>query len=167
MRDEQQTEDDGLTVRPLEDKSDFGAMMTLVWGSPRMVVGMYTYDVTQIDATGLYDKAGKLHAIASWTMRGNIAYLCALHAVSPGKGHARRMLEEVKLLAKAKGAKAMRAMVTNDNLPGFAFYQKNGFRFSNLFVGAVDAYRPTMPGMITHGYQGIPVHDALELEIEL
>jgi ribosomal protein S18 acetylase RimI-like enzyme len=154
-------------ARAIEDKAAFAEMMREVWGSDRLVVGMALYDVTAIDATGLYGHDGELHAVASWTLRNTTGYLCALHAITTGGGHAKQLLEEVKLLAKARGARMLRAMVSNDNMPGFIFYQKNGFRFSNLYVGAVDAYRPSVPSLITHGYLGIPVHDALELEIEL
>jgi ribosomal protein S18 acetylase RimI-like enzyme len=154
-------------ARDIEDKTAIVAVMRETWGSEKLVVGMAFYDVALIDATGLYDADGRLHAFASWTMRNHTAYLCALHAITTGGGHARHLLDEVKLLAKARGARSMRAMVSNDNMPGFIFYQKNGFRFSNLYVGAVDAYRSQAPSLITHGYLGIEVHDALELEIEL
>jgi hypothetical protein len=61
----------------------------------------------------------------------------------------------------------VRAMLTNDNTDGMVFYQKNGFRFSNLFVGAVDAFRSKEPGMITIGQHGLTVHDTLEFERDL
>jgi ribosomal protein S18 acetylase RimI-like enzyme len=154
-------------ARAIEDKQALAEMMREIWGSEKLVVGMALYDVTAIDATGLFDLDGELHAVASWTQRNTTGYLCALHAITTGGGHAKQLLEEVKRLAKARGARTLRAMVSNDNMPGFIFYQKNGFRFSNLYVGAVDAYRPSVPSLITHGYLGIPVHDALELEIEL
>lgn len=154
-------------ARAIEDKTDFALMMRLAWGSDRLVVGMYVYDVREIDLTGLFCADGKLHAVASWTIRKNVAYLCALHAITTGGGHAKSLLSQVKEIAAQRGAKSMRAMVTNDNMPGMIFYQMQGFRFSNLYVGAVDAYRPIMPDMITTGYKGVPVHDALELEIAL
>lgn len=157
----------GFEARAIADKTDFALMMRFAWGSDKLVVGLYVYDVKEIDLTGLFDAEGRLHAVASWTIRNNIAYLCAVHAITPGGGHAKVLLEKVKRLAKEAGAKSMRAMVSNDNMPGMVFYQMQGFRFSNLYVGAVDAYRPIMPDLIKTGYKGLPVHDALELEIGL
>jgi GNAT superfamily N-acetyltransferase len=159
--------DADFIARAVDDKIALAEMMREIWGSDRLVVGMALYDVAAIDATGLYGLDDELHAVASWTLRHTTGYLCALHAITTGGGHAKQLLAEVKQLAKARGARSLRAMVTNDNMPGFIFYQKNGFRFSNLYVGAVDAYRASVPSLITHGYLGIPVHDALELEIEL
>mgnify|MGYP000727567499 CR=1 FL=1 len=158
---------EGLEARAVTDKTDFAAMMRFAWGSDKLVVGLYVYDVKEIDLTGLFDAEEKLHAVASWTIRNHTAYLCALHAITTGGGHAKALLEQVKRMAREAGAKSMRAMVSNDNMPGMIFYQMQGFRFSNLYVGAVDAYRPIMPDLIKTGYKGLPVHDALELEIAL
>ena len=153
--------------RAVEDKSPIAALMIKHWGSPRMLVGMHTYDVTQIDAHGLFDESDKLLAFASWKLRDKNMVLCVLHATIEGHGYASQLLEHLKVLGRAIGARAIRSMVSNDNMPALAYYQKNGFRLSTLYVGAVDAYRAVMPGMITHGYMGIEVHDALELELIL
>ncbi|KAF0229555.1 MAG: hypothetical protein FD175_1893 [Beijerinckiaceae bacterium] len=156
-----------LSLRPIEDKSEIAAFMVGTWGSTRMMVAMQVYDVMAIEATGLYDAENKLVAFASWALRDKTAYLCALHALVEGKSYARHLLAALMPVLKDKGARTIRAMITNDNMPALTFYQKNGFRFATLYVGGVDAYRPTMPGMRTHGYQDIPIRDALELEMIL
>lgn len=156
-----------LQLRPILDKSGIAAFMTKTWGSPRMMVGMQVFDVMDIEATGLFQPDGTLVAFASWGMRDKLGYLCALHAFDEGKGHARQLLAALKTVLKEAGLRSLRAMVTNDNMPAMIFYQLNGFRFRSLYAGGVDAYRPTMPGMRTHGYRGIPIHDALELECSL
>jgi GNAT superfamily N-acetyltransferase len=155
------------TFKVMTDKSLIAELMIRHWGSPRMLVGMHTYDVSEIDAHGLFDAEGKLLAFVSWKMRDKNMVLCALHSLYEGQGYARQTLQHLKAHARDIGARAIRSMVSNDNMPALAFYQKNGFRFATLYVGAVDAYRAVMPGMITHGYMGIPVHDALELELIL
>lgn len=155
---------DDHALREITDKTEITNFMTRTWGSPRMLVGMHVYNVTEIEATGLYDRAGKLLAFASWVIRDRTAFLCALHSLVAANGNAKLLLSALKPLVKARGARSIRAMATNDNMPALVFYQKNGFRLATLYVGAVDAYRPTMPGMITHGYEGIAIHDALELE---
>ncbi len=156
-----------LSFRPIEDKQEISDFMAKTWGSPRMLIGMHTYDVSEIDASGLFDRENRLLAFASWKRLDRNLILCALHSLNHGKGYAAALLAGLKDLARQSGARAIRAMVTNDNMPALIFYQKQGFRFSTLYVGAVDAYRPVMPGMLTHGYMGIPVHDALELEFRL
>lgn len=154
-------------LRDIEDKSAFLALMMRHWGSHRMMVGLRLYDCAELPLLGLHAADGKLLAIASWAMDGRIAVLCALHSLSEGQGAAVRLLVAVKAAAKAQGATKLRAMLTNDNMPGLAFYQKQGFRFSGLYVEAIDTYRSVIPTIITTGYQGIPVRDALELEVDL
>ncbi|MFN3671698.1 MAG: GNAT family N-acetyltransferase [Bosea sp. (in: a-proteobacteria)] len=156
-----------LPVRPLEDRSQLLALMLKHWGSHRMMIGIRTYDCADIDALALYDEDGRTLAMASWTMDGDFAVLCALHALQPGQGAARLLLDAVKDAAKARGATRLKAMLTNDNMPGMIFYQLQGFRFSGLYVEAIDHYRSVIPTIIATGYHGIPVRDALELEIEL
>jgi GNAT superfamily N-acetyltransferase len=154
-------------VRSLDDKSELLALMMAHWGSHKMMIGLHTYDCAEIDALGLFSTDCQTLALASWTMRGDTGLLCALHALKPGQGVALQLLEAVKAAAKAKGATRLRAMVTNDNLPAMAFYQKQGFRFSGLYVEAIDHYRSVIPTIIRTGHQDIPVRDALELEIGL
>lgn len=156
-----------FTLQNIEDKAEIAAFMTRYWGSPRMVAGMHVYDVGLIEATGLYDTNGELIAFASWALRDRIAYLCALHSLKPGRGIARHFLRSLLPVLAEKSVKSVRAMITNDNLPALAFYQKNGFRLTTLYVGAVDAYRSAMPGMLKRGYKDIPIHDTLEMELVL
>lgn len=158
---------DRLRVRPLHDRTLLLDLMMRSWGSHRMMIGIRTYDCAEIDALALYSADDQTLAIASWTMDGPFAVLCALHALQAGQGAAKLLLDAVKAAAKAAGATRLKAMLTNDNMPGMIFYQLQGFRFSGLYVEAIDHYRSVIPTIIETGYQGIPVHDALELEIEL
>jgi GNAT superfamily N-acetyltransferase len=154
-------------IRELDDKSELLAIMMAHWGSHRMMIGLHTYDCAEIDALGLFSAEGETLALASWTMRGEVALLCALHALKPGQGAAIELLKAVKAAAKAKGAVKLRAMLTNDNMPAMTFYQKCGFCFSGLYIEAIDHYRSVIPTIIKTGYQDLPVRDALELEIGL
>lgn len=159
--------EDDLILRVVEDKSELLAVMLAAWGSHKMMIDLHTYDVAEIDALGLYTPEGKTAALASWTLRGETAYLCALHSLRPGEGVAIRMLDAVKDAAKAAGATKLKAMLTNDNMPGLTFYQRRGFRLSGLYPEAIDHYRSVIPTIIKTGYRDIPIHDALELEIGL
>ncbi|WP_186419632.1 hypothetical protein [Bosea sp. CS1GBMeth4] len=156
-----------VIFREIADKSGFLALMMRHWGSHRMMIGLRVYDCAELPLLGMFTADGQLLAAASWALDGETAVLCALHSLKPGEGVASRMLEAVKGAARAAGAVRLRAMLTNDNMPGLTFYQKHGFRFSGLYIEAIDAYRSVIPTIIKTGYQGIPVHDALELEIEL
>lgn len=154
-------------IRNLDDKSELLSLMLAHWGSHRMMIGLHTYDCAEIDAMGLFSPDEDTLALASWTTRGDVGLLCALHSLTPGQGAAVQLLDAVKAAAKARGAVKLQAMVTNDNVPAMVFYQKQGFRFSGLYVDAIEVYRSVIPTIIATGHLGIPIRDALELEIAL
>jgi ribosomal protein S18 acetylase RimI-like enzyme len=158
---------DNAVIREVGDKSAFLALMMRHWGSHSMMIGIRVYDCAELPLLGLFSPSGETLAVASWAPEGDVAVLCALHALSPGQGAAIQLLDAVKAAAKASGATRLRAMLTNDNLPAMGFYQKQGFRFSGLYVEAIDHYRSVIPTIIRTGHQDIPVRDALELEIGL
>lgn len=161
------SEADGLILRVVEDKSELLGLMLRVWGSYKMMIDLHTYDVAEIEALGLFTPEGETAALASWTVRDGMAYLCALHSLRPGEGVAVQMLNAVIFAARKAGATKLKAMVTNDNMQGLTFYQRRGFRLSGLYIEAIDNYRSVIPTIIKTGYRDIPVRDALELEIAL
>ena len=156
-----------LELRIVTDKTELCRIMLASWGSHSMMIGLHVYDVAEIDALGLFEPDGATAALASWTVRGDSAYLCALHSLKPGEGVAIQMLDAVIFAARKAGAKRLKAMLTNDNMPGMTFYQRRGFRLSGLYLEAIDAYRSVVPDIIKTGYKDIPIHDAIELEITL
>ncbi|MGO4407293.1 GNAT family N-acetyltransferase [Bosea sp. RAF48] len=158
---------DELDLRIVTDKTELCRIMLASWGSHSMMIDLHVYDVAEIGALGLFERDGRTAALASWTVRGDTAYLCALHSLRPGEGVAIQMLDAVIEAARTAGAKKLKAMLTNDNMPGMTFYQRRGFRLSGLYLEAIDAYRSVVPDIIKTGYKDIPIHDAIELEIAL
>lgn len=157
----------GLTIKAVEDKSAFLALMLASWGSHSMMIDFTVYDCAELYLLGIAGQDGAFMAYASWTMHDDVALLCALHSVAPGQGAAVQLLEGVKAAARARGAIKLKAMLTNDNMPGMTFYQKCGFRFSRLHMEAIDHFRSVVPTIVRTGYMDIEIHDALELEIAL
>jgi hypothetical protein len=59
-------------------------------------------------------------------------------------------------------------VTTNDNVNALRFYQRRGFRLSELRAGAVDeARRQRKPSIAPVADNGIPIRDELELVIDL
>ena len=98
-------------VRPVADKRAFLALMNERWGSHRMMIGLNTYDCSEIDLLGLFDESGATLALASWTSEGETALLCALISLAPGTSAAADLLGAVKVAARTSGALKLRAMV--------------------------------------------------------
>jgi hypothetical protein len=59
-------------------------------------------------------------------------------------------------------------LTTNDNIDGLHFYQRRGFRLTQLNAGAVDDARAMLkPEIPREGSYGIPLRHELILEISL
>jgi hypothetical protein len=56
---------------------------------------------------------------------------------------------------------------TNDNLRLMGFYQRLGFRLTQVHQNAVDDVRKEKPQIPEIGFDGIPIHDELVLELHL
>ena len=86
--------------------------------------------------------------------------LTAVAAEPRGRGTGTALVEALIDLAPAVGASRIWLVTTNDNLDALAFYQRRGFRLSDLRVGAVDEARRTLkPAIPVIGEHGIEMHD--------
>jgi ribosomal protein S18 acetylase RimI-like enzyme len=77
-----------------------------------------------------------------------------------GQGIGRMLLREVMEQGRKQNCTAVRVATTNDDLPALCFYQKAGFRFSELLPGAVAEHH----GDELNGFAGLPVLDEIRLE---
>jgi ribosomal protein S18 acetylase RimI-like enzyme len=63
------------------------------------------------------------------------------------------------------GAQRLWLVTTNDNLDALRFYQRRGFRISEVRPGASDEARRTLkPSMSEVGNFGIPIRDEIVVE---
>jgi len=77
------------------------------------------------------------------------------------------LIDAVVAEAGRSGHREVRVVTTNDNLRGLAFYQRNGFRLTQLRPGAVDRTRLRKPSIPEVAANGIPIRDELELTREI
>ena len=70
--------------------------------------------------------------------------------------------------AREAGCRRLWLVTTNDNVDALRFYQRRGFRLTELQAGAVDVSRATLkPSIPEVGDHGIPIRDELVLERSL
>lgn len=131
------------------------------WGSELMYMhgNVIRYDevegFTHGDWTGL----------VTFQVRQDECEITSLDSLKEGQGIGGRLIEEVTREAKIRKCKRLSLITTNDNLRALGFYQKRGFRLARLYIGAVDESRKLKPGIPLIGYNDIPLHDEIELEI--
>jgi ribosomal protein S18 acetylase RimI-like enzyme len=104
--------------------------------------------------------------IATYRRDGSECELAFIAAFEGKQGVGTALLDAV--VETAAGCTRLWLVTTNDNLDALRFYQRRGFRLSQLRAGAVDeARRALKPRISTVGAYGIALRDELELELEL
>jgi ribosomal protein S18 acetylase RimI-like enzyme len=103
----------------------------------------------------------------SYRGQGKRCEIVSIDAEPQHSGIGSRLLDAVVEAASAEGFEVAWLTTTNDNLDAIRFYQRRGFRFCALRRGAVDEARAIKPRIPEVGSYGIPVHDELDLELEL
>jgi GNAT superfamily N-acetyltransferase len=111
---------------------------------------------------------GDLTGVATYVVDGEECELLTLHSTTRLSGVGSALLAAVRQIAADRGCRRLWVVTTNDNVGALRFYQRRGFRLTQVRPGAVDRSRELLkPEIPTVGEHGIPLRDELELELEL
>ena len=121
----------------------------------------------ELDALVAVDESGERVGVATYVVEGALAELVTIDALRPGAGVGRRLLDAVASAARAAGAERLLVMTTNDNLRALRLYQRAGFRLVERRAGAIDETRSLKPSIPATGNDGIPIHDEIDLVLDL
>jgi N-acetylglutamate synthase-like GNAT family acetyltransferase len=136
------------------------------WGSDMMVVHGQAY--TSAGLPGFVaEENGQVLGLATYRMVHDECELMSLDSLIEGQGIGAQLLQAVIETARQAGLRRLYLSTTNDNMNALRFYQKRGFRFCALRPGAVMATRQLKPSIPLVGFEGIPIRDELELEMDL
>jgi ribosomal protein S18 acetylase RimI-like enzyme len=149
------TDDDRVTARELFQR-DFGRSRIVAFGE--------VMDIDQMPALVAIVHADPSGALA-YRLLGDALHIVAL-ATDPmwqRSGVGAYLVAEAELLARRLKLARVVVVITNDNLPALYFYQRRGYRLTDLISESVVAH--------THqqsiGFAGIPVRDEIRLEKRL
>jgi len=149
------TDADRLVARALFDR-DFGRTRIVAFGE--------VMDLDQIPALVaiMHDEPG---GALAYRLLGDALHLVAL-ATDPmwqRSGVGGHLVAEAELLARRLALKRLVVATTNDNLPALYFYQRRGYRLTDLVPDNVVAHTHRQQA----GFAGIPVRDEIRLEKRL
>lgn len=152
-----------VRVRPAEDRDrravndlftrDFGRTRLILFGEE---LHLDTADVVVAEMEG--DIAGAL----AHRVREEALQIIAL-ATDPMWQRSRvgaYLVAEAEQMARAEGKPQVLVATTNDNLPSLYFYQRRGYRISEVLPGAVARHSSGQPPA---GFAGIPIRDEIHL----
>jgi GNAT superfamily N-acetyltransferase len=112
--------------------------------------------------------AGQREGLATFQIRRvkdmAVAELVTLDAVTVGQGVGTALIDALISRLRAEKVEVLRVTTTNDNLNALRFYQRRGFRLTEVRPGAVDDARRVKPSISMIGEYGIPIRDEIELE---
>ncbi|MFJ5673536.1 GNAT family N-acetyltransferase [Bacillus safensis] len=92
------------------------------------------------------------------------AEILTLEALEKHHGIGSTLLFGLEQNLKTKNIHSINLITSNDNLNAIRFYQRKGYSFKNIYIGAIDKARMVKPTIPSIGNYGIHVKDELEFE---
>ena len=157
-----------LEIRPIskEDRDWITKYLNENWGSHLVVSRGHLHDASQLPGFVAIHKDSKV-GLATYRLDGNACELVTLDSSKEQIGIGTNLIEAVKQVAIKAGCSRLWLITTNDNLHALGFYQKRGFRLVAVHANALVESRKIKPSIPEIGMQNIPLHDEIELEIQL
>jgi GNAT superfamily N-acetyltransferase len=149
------TDDDRRAARELFDQ-DFGRTKIVAFGE--------VMDIDEIPSLVAIRHTSPSGALA-YRLRGDALHIVAL-ATDPmwqRSGVGAYLLAEAELLARRLNLSRLVVATTNDNLPAMYFYQRHGYRLTELVPNSVIEHTHQQVA----GFAGLPVRDEIRLEKKL
>jgi GNAT superfamily N-acetyltransferase len=134
------------------------------WGSDILVTRGNIYKADDLDGVLVY-KNGKIIGLGLYKIK-NDCEIILLETFIQNKGIGSKIIERIKEIAKTKDCKRVLLITSNENINAIKFYQKRGFRISNIYINAMEEARKIKPE-IPKIANGIEIRDEIEFEINI
>lgn len=148
-------------IRKINDKDRLNLLnrFKVSWGSTDMVSRGRTFDLLELEGYVLGDT---IEGVLLYHLENDICEILLLESYHSNQGIATQLLEY--LFKEAKNLSwSIRLITTNDNTHALRFYQKRGFRITNLYLNAVNESRKLKPSIPQLGLDEIPIEHEIEL----
>lgn len=155
-----------IVIEQMLDLDELRALLRQRWGETLMMFGR-SWKLGDYDAYVARDAAGTIVRLVTTVVQKSTRLALTLDNFSEQPGIGRLLLDFVMTMGREEGARSLRVLTTNDNTPALRYFQKRGFRIVAFYPGAIAVYRQVAPTLPEIGVDGIPVRDAIELEIDL
>lgn len=157
-----------MLTRPLApgERPWLSEHLRLAWGSPELVSRGRVHDAGALPAI-VSVEGEEIVGVATYRIENGECELVTLDALRERRGIGTALLESVAEHARRDGCARVWLVTSNDNLRALRFYQRRGMRLVAVHRGAVDDGRRLKPAIPLVGYDGIPIHDEIELELAL
>jgi len=157
-----------VLIRAVHD-SDRPMLTWLVaelWGSAVVAVHGTIFRPAELGGF-IAERAGRIVGLLTYDLTPDLLEIVTLNAIERRTGLGTRLIETAVAKARRSGCREVRLTTTNDNVDALRFYQRRGFRLAELRLGAVDRSRQEKPQIPRVGDYGIPLHDEIDLTLQV
>lgn len=147
-------------------REEVDAFLREAWAGPMIVTRGRVWDTREFPGFAAV-KDGRMLGCLLYRADGDQCEVLVLEALEQNRGVGTALLDEARKTAKAAGCKRLWLITTNDNTHALRFYQKYGFAWKAVYIGAVDEARRLKPALPETGEDGIPIHHEIEFELWL
>jgi ribosomal protein S18 acetylase RimI-like enzyme len=131
------------------------------WGETEIDVFGRTFDVLTCDNLIALGEAGELLGLISCAVHGGelTIVMYSVYPEAQGRGVGSALLKAAAESAAARSLPAIKAAVSNDDLPLLYFLQRHGFAITDIAPGLL----ADKLGYAGTGFAGIPIRDEIRL----
>lgn len=143
------------------DRARIAALFLVDFGRSKLVAFGEQFQAETVAAI-VADMDGDLAGALAYRLHGETLQIVAL-ATDPEwqrSGVGARLVDHAELVARRAGANQVAVATTNDNLPALYFYQRRGYRLTEVLA---DVVTTTAGESGVAGFAGIPMRDEFHL----
>jgi len=152
-----------IRIRAIEDgdRPWLDALLREHWGGEPTIVRGVEHRLLELPAL----IAGDFEGVAVYEPGAEyrVPEVLLLHALRQGGGIGSALLDALVAILRDAGHDRLLVTTTNDNLAALGFYQRRGFRVHAVRCGAVDEARVRKPTIPIVRFNGIELHDEIDL----
>jgi GNAT superfamily N-acetyltransferase len=148
------------------DRPMLSWLVTELWGSELVAVHGTVLRPAELPGF-IAERSHRVVGLLTYQLAAGALEIVTLNAIDRRAGIGTRLIEAAVGAARRSGCGQIRLTTTNDNVDALRFYQRRGFRLAELRPGAVDRSRREKPQIPTVGEYGIPLHDEIDLTLDV
>lgn len=155
-----------MRIRPIQpdEAAWVKQVMEHRWGGEPVVIRNSRKYPHKLPALVCLSDDNEKIGLLTYEFRESECEIITLDALQKGNGIGTLLIEKLFELCKENNCGRVCLITTNDNLDAIRFYQKRGFRYASVFLGAVIQSRKIKPTIPEIGDYGIPIKDEIEFE---
>lgn len=158
----------GFKIRKVKDSDKEWVRKFIIkeWGSEKIIGCGKTYFPHKLP--GFVAVSGKKYlGLITYAIKKDECELVSFNVLRKRRGIGTALIEKIKKAMKKISCRKIFFVTSNDNIDALRFYQRRGFIIKKVYPGAITAARKIKPEIPLIGNYGIPMRDAIKLELKL